>query len=155
MFSVGYVIDKCQVCPGVAMLVAVASEFTVYNLKDTAQFFQASEWNRRDLRQSVGDGTAVTLFATINTGWNFFNMEDITRLASDEWKPHQLDLLAHMMVQGTLTLKDLTTRYEQEGPYNLTSLVNQSIPVDFNKESNKLMVGGGDVFFSDIQGVDG
>jgi hypothetical protein len=155
MFRVGYVIDKCQVCPGIAMLTDVASEYTVYQLLDVAQFFRASEWNLRDLRLSVGNGELLTLFASISTGWDVFNTEDMTRLSGDEWKPHQLDLLAHCLVQGRLTKEDLQERYDNEGPFNLTSLVNQTILVDFNKATQKLTVAKGDLFFPNIQGVDG
>ena len=137
------------------MLVDVASLYTIYNLKDTAQFFQASEWNRRDLRESVGDGSPITMFASISTGWNFFNMDDVTRLAGDEWKPHQLDLLSHMLVQGLYTKEDLQAKYELEGAFNLTTLANQTIKVEFDKTNNKVTVEGGDLFFPNIQGVDG
>lgn len=154
--SVGYVIDKCQVCPGVAMLVDVASLHTIYNLKDTAQFFQASEWNRRDLRESVGDGSPLTLFASISTGWDFFNVDDMTRIAGDEWKPHQLDLLSHMLVQGIYTKEDLKAKYEAAGgAFNLTTLVNQTIKIEFDKTSDKVTADGGELFFPNIQGVDG
>jgi hypothetical protein len=155
IFRIGYVIDKCQVCPGVAMLTSVAAQYTQYNLKDTAQFFGASEWNIRDLRRSVGDGSNVTLFAAITTGWNYFNVEDMTRLAGDEWKPHQLDLLAHMLVQGTYTNAQLLERYQAEGPYNLTTLTNQTIEVSFDTSKDAITIDGGDIIFSDLQGVDG
>jgi uncharacterized surface protein with fasciclin (FAS1) repeats len=151
----GYVIDKCQVCPGVAMLTNVAAEYTTYNLKETAQFFGASEWILRDLRQSVGDGNNMTLFAAISTGWDFFNLEDMTRLAGDEWKPHQLDLLSHMLVQGASTREELELRYNTEGPYNLTTLANQTLAIDYDASKGALTVNGAEVIFGDIQGVDG
>lgn len=153
--SVGYVVDKCQVCPGVAMLVDVAAKHTIYNLKDTAQFFRVSEWNNRDLRQSVGDGTDITLFASINTGWGFFNLEDVTRLASDKWKRHQWDLLRHMMVQGAHTYESLKERYDEEGPFNMTSLTNENILIGFDDTKQKVTVAGGEIFFPNIRGVDG
>jgi uncharacterized surface protein with fasciclin (FAS1) repeats len=147
------VIDKCQVCPGVAMLTGFAADYTTYNMKDTAQFFTASEWNLRDLRQSVGNGEDITLFAAISTGWDFFNLEDKTRLATDEWKPHQLDLLSHMLVQGAYTRADLQARFASEGTFNLTTFTNQTIKVDF--DSNILSIDGAEVIFGDMQGVDG
>ena len=154
-FSMGYVIDKCQVCPGVAMLTNVAAEYTTYNVKDTAQFFGASEWNLRDLRLSVGDGNNVTLFASITTGWSFFNLEDMTRLAGDEWKPHQLNLLSHMLVQGAYTQEALKTRFDTEGSYNLTSLANQTLVIDYEASKSAMTVNGAEVIFGDLQGVDG
>ena len=152
----GYVIDKCQVCPGVAMLTNFAAEYTTtYNLKDTAQFFGASEWNLRDLRRSVGDGSDVTLFASLTTGWGFFNLEDMTRLAGDEWKRHQLDLLSHMIVQGKLTRDELKARFDSEGPYNLTSMANQTLAINYDADNSKITVNGAEVIFGDVQGVDG
>lgn len=148
-------IDKCQVCPGVAMLTSVAAGYTQYNLKDTAQFFGASEWNIRDLRRSVGDGTNLTLFAAITTGWDYFNVDDLTRLASDEWKPHQRDLLAHMLVQGSYTYAQLLERYLAEGPFNLTTLTNQTIEVNLDDSKDVLTIANGEIIFSDLQGVDG
>jgi Fasciclin domain len=137
------------------MLTDVASEYTIYNTLDVAQFFRASEWNLRDLRLSVGDGSDLTLFASINTGWSIFNTDDTTRLAGDEWKPHQLDMLSHMLVQGRWTEQDLKDKYETNGAFNLTSLLNQSIPVDFDSATGFITIAGGDLFFPDIQGVDG
>lgn len=137
------------------MLTDVASEFTIYNLRDMAQFLRASEWNMRDLRLSVGNGSDVTMFASINTGWSVFSTEDTTRLSGDEWKPHQLDLLGHSIVQGRLTKEDLQARYDKEGAFNLTSLINQTILVDFDPLSDSITVDGGDLFFPNIQGVDG
>lgn len=137
------------------MLTDVASVYTVYNLKDTAQFFTASGWNLRDLRRSVGDGSPVTLFASINDGWNVFNMDDINRLAGEEWKPHQIDLLSNMLVQGYYTYQDLQARFNKTGAYNLTTLINQTILIDFDSVKNTLSAAGGDIFFPNIQGVDG
>jgi uncharacterized surface protein with fasciclin (FAS1) repeats len=154
-FSMGYVIDKCQVCPGVAMLTNVAAEYTTYNMRDTAQFFVASEWNLRDLRRSVGTGENITLFASISTGWGFFSLEDTTRLAGDEWKPHQLDLLSHMLVQGAFTRDDLKARFDSEGQFNLTTLANQMIQVNYDESKSTLTVDGAEVIFGDVQGVDG
>ena len=151
----GYVIDKCQVCNGVAMLTSVAAEYTTYNLRETAQFFGASEWILRDLRLSVGDGSNMTLFAALSTGWNFFNLEDMTRLAGDEWKPHQLDLLSHMLVQGAFTHEALQLRFNTEGPYNLTTLANQTLAIDFDASKSAITVNGAEVIFGDLQGVDG
>jgi len=137
------------------MLTRTAAEFTKYNLEDTAQMLYSSEWNMRDLRLSVGDGSKLTLFASLNTGWNFFNQVDKTRLTTDKWKRHQWDLLSHMLVQGYLTKSDLRDRYDQEGPYNLTSLANQTILVDFDNTEKKLIVDKGDLFYPNIEGVDG
>lgn len=148
-------VDKCQVCPGIAMLTGFAGDYTTYNMKDTAQFLGASEWNLRDLRLSVGNGDALTLFAAISTGWSFFNTEDMTRLATDEWKRHQLDLLSHMLVQGVHTQADLQTRFESEGPFNLTTLLNETIEVGYDSSEGKVTINGALIIFGDMQGVDG
>jgi uncharacterized surface protein with fasciclin (FAS1) repeats len=155
-YSVGYVVDKCQVCLGIAMLTNIASEYTLkYNLRDASQFFVASLWNLRNLSQSVGDGTDVTLFASVNSGWWFFNLEDVTRLASDEWHPHKLDLLRHMLVQGRYTYGDLYARYQNEGPYNLTSLAGQPLQVGYNEANKTITIEKGNFLYKDIYGVDG
>lgn len=137
------------------MLVNYAAEYTSHNMKDTAQFFIASEWNLRNLSLSVGDGGPVTLFATADSGWNIFNIEDVTRLATDKWKPHQWDMLRHMCVQGIYLESDLKALYDQSGPYNLTSLAGQPIAFDFDPVKNVMTVDGGDLFFADVKGVDG
>jgi hypothetical protein len=137
------------------MLTGFAGDYTTYNMKDSSQFFGASEWNLRDLRLSVGNGEKLTLFAAISTGWSFFNTEDMTRLATDEWKRHMLDLLSHMIVQGEFTQADLQTRFESEGPFNLTTLVNQTIEVGYDSSEGKLTIDGAFVIFGDMQGVDG
>lgn len=133
------------------MLVDVAYQFTMYNTGDYAQLLRASEWNRRDLRLSVGNGTEVTMFASINTGWDFFNRDDMLRITTDLWKTHMLNLLEHTMVQGIWSKEALFERYEQVGPYDLTSLAGEPIRVDFSAGG----VEGGDLFFPNIQGVDG
>lgn len=154
--SVGYVVDKCQVCLGVAMLANVAAEYTVqYNMRDTSQFLIASEWNLRNLSQSVGDGTDITLFASVNTGWGAFDLEDVTRLASDEWNPHKLDLLRHFLVQGRHTYGDLYAKYQSQGPFNLTSLAGQPLRVGYNEAAKAVTVEDGNFVYKDILGVDG
>jgi len=139
------------------MLLNVAAEYTVYNLRDTAQFFISSEWNLRNLSRSVGDGGPVTMFASTNSGYNFFNLEDTTRLATDKWKPHMWDLLRHMMVQGVYLEQDLKDLYVGNGnqEYNLTSLAGQPITIGYDSGRNVVQVDGGDLFYADIKGVDG
>ena len=133
------------------MLVDVAYQYTMYDTSDYAQLMGASEWNRRDLRLSIGDGTDITMFASIHAGWDFFNRDDMLRITTDEWKKHMLNLLAHTMVQGIWTKEALYERFEQIGPYELTSLAGEPIEVDFSKGG----VEGGDLFFPNIIGVDG
>ncbi|GKY93565.1 hypothetical protein MPSEU_000323900 [Mayamaea pseudoterrestris] len=153
--GVGYVVDKCLVCPGVSMLAEYVEEFTQHNLKDVAQMFISSEWNRRNLSLNVGDGGPITLFAAINDGWFEVNSEDVTRLSTDMWKPHQLDLLRHMMVQGNWSYNTLQDKLSSEGPYNLTSLAGQNLTVSFDEEKDLLSIAGGSLFYQDVQGVDG
>jgi len=152
---VGYVLDKCQVCHGVAMLVDVASLYTMYQLEDNAQLLGATEWNMRDVRLSVGNGTDVTLFASINTGWDFFNRDDTIRIATPKWKRHLLNLMEHTLVQGIWTKEKLLERYHQVGPYELMSLAGEPIPVGFNHAKGEVTVAGGELFFPNIQGPDG
>jgi len=146
-------VDKCQVCYGVGMLVDVASLHTMYNARDTAQLLRGSRWNLRDLRLELGDGTDVTMFASINLGWSSFNREDMLRISSDKWKPHLLNLLKHAVIQGIWTKGALQERYNQEGPYDLTSMAGEAIRVD--TQDGTLTVAGGKLSFSDIRGVDG
>jgi hypothetical protein len=137
------------------MLVNVSSQFTSYQVGDTAMFFRASEWNMRDLRTSVGNGTDVTLFASIDKGWSYFNNEDKVRLTTDEWKRHQWDLLSHMMVHGIHTEETLRSRFEREGPYNLTSLAHQPLMIDFDATTSQVTMEKGNLFKTDMKGVDG
>jgi hypothetical protein len=156
----GYVLDKCQVCPGVSMLTDFAGEkVPEFNVVDFAQYLRASEWNRRDLTQSVGNnapGNNITLFASLRSGIVEFFREDTTRISTDEWKPHLRDLLRHCMVQGAMTYDDLKARYDANGgAYNLTSLANQTIAVDYDADKQLVLVEGGTIAKSDIRGVDG
>jgi len=153
---IAYAVDKCLVCPGVSMLAEYASEYTVHNTKDVAQFFISSEWNLRNLSLSVGDGGPVTLFASLNSGWDALTGEDITRLSTDMWKPHQWDFLRHMMVQGNWTEVELRQMVsEAGGMFNMTSLANQTLYLQVDEDRDVLMVNGGDLFYPDIHGVDG
>jgi len=138
------------------MLVNVAAEYTPYNVADQAELLTASEWNLRDIRLSVGDGTDITMFAAINTGWAFFNRDDMLRIVTDKWKVHMWNLLEHTMIQGAWTKEKLYERYQEVGPYDLTSLAGEPIRVDFDHGTiNDLTVAGGDLFFPNIQGTDG
>jgi hypothetical protein len=109
----------------------------------------------RNISLSVGNGTQVTLFASIGTGWNYFSQEDATRLTTDKWKPHQWDLLAHMMVQGVWTYEDLLDKYNAEGAYTMMSLIDEPLKFDFDHGKQKMTMEGGELFFPNIQGVDG
>jgi len=154
--GVGLIVDKCILCSGVAMLTAYAADYTIYDVDNVAQFFVASEWNLRELSQSVGDGGKITLFAAADSGWDLVNSEDITRLTTDKWKLHQWDFLSHMMVQGAYTIKDLKDKYAiNQGPYNLTSLAGEPLFFDFDESRSQLTIQGGDVVKKDIKGVDG
>jgi hypothetical protein len=137
------------------MLTKYAGDWSPFDTKATAKFFIASEWNMRDLRQNVG-GANLTLFAPVKQAWSVLNQDDIVRLASDQWKPHQLDLLGNMLVEGIWLEQDLKDKYiENGGPYTLTSTINQLIPIDYDETRDKVIVSGGDLFFADIKGVDG
>jgi uncharacterized surface protein with fasciclin (FAS1) repeats len=153
----GYVVDKCIVCSGVSMLTSYASEYTNYNMKDMSQYLTASEWNLRNLSLSVGDGGPITLFAASDPGFDIFNLEDITKLATDKWKPHQWDLLRHTMLQGEFLEEDLISLWHEhnETAYNMTMLSGQNVLFDYDVEKNKVLVDGGELWYPDIQGVDG
>lgn len=122
---------------------------------DMAQFLRASEWNRRDLTLSIGDGSNVTLFASMNTGFVFFNREDMTRLATDRWKRHLWDLLKHQILQGARTYDDLKQHYDEVGPYEVTSLAKQKYLIDYDSSIDEITIDGGRIVKRDIRGVDG
>jgi hypothetical protein len=155
--SVGYVIDKCPICPGIAMLIDYATEYAGgrYNLRQTSDFFIASLWNLRNLSKSAGDGSEVTLFASNDDGWKVFNLQDVTRLASDLWNPHKLDLLRHSLIQGRWSYNDLLQRYQTDGSFNVTSLAGQPISIGYNEINKTITVAGGDIFYKDVTGTDG
>lgn len=87
---IGYILDKCLVCPGVAMLLQLADELTDLDVHDTARFLSLStdHLNFRDLTQSVGTGGPITLFGSIQSGWETFDATEVARLNSDLWYPH-------------------------------------------------------------------
>jgi uncharacterized surface protein with fasciclin (FAS1) repeats len=138
------------------MLVINASE--EFNLKDMSQFLMASEWNLDNISMSVGNGGKVTMFAGADDGWDFLNLEDITRISTDEWKYHLWDLLRHSMVHGEYLVQDLKNMWlfdYNETDFNMTSLANQNITIGYNKERDMVTVDGGNLWLGDIQGVDG
>ena len=153
---VGYVVDRCLICPGVAMMADYAAQKTIHNMEDVSQFFVASEWNLRNLSLSVGDGGPVTLIAPSNTAWNFLGLQEKTRLATDKWKRHLWDLLKHLLIQGKYAKEDLKRIVEENGgPVNVTMLSGEHVVVTYDLALNLVMVDGGKLFLSDISGVDG
>jgi uncharacterized surface protein with fasciclin (FAS1) repeats len=153
--GVGYILDKCPICPGIAMLANYAAEFTNHGLRDVSQLFVGSEWNLRNMSMSVGAGGPLTLFAPTNTGFDFFTLDDTTRLATDKWKRHLWDLLKHFLVDGELTKEDLKTRVQTQGKFNMTMLTGEPVLFDYDVDRNVVLVEGGDLYFPDVLGVDG
>lgn len=135
------------------MLAQYAADYTNYNVKDASQFFWASEWNLRDLNLSVGNGTQVTLFISLNSGWTEFNLQDTTRLATDKWQRHLWDLLSHMLVQGEWSYEKMEAKYNETGAFNFTMLTGEPILVD--KKDGEITFGDADIIYKDIKGVDG
>jgi hypothetical protein len=156
IYRPGYVLDKCLVCPGISLLVEYAGDFSPFDMRATSQFLISSEWNLRDLRLSIGSGAELTMFAPVLQAWNVLNQDDVVRLASDKWKPHQFNLLGNIIVEGIWLEQDLKDKYKAEGgPYNLYSTINQTVPITYDEERDVIMVTGGDLFLADIKGVDG
>jgi uncharacterized surface protein with fasciclin (FAS1) repeats len=154
--GVGYVLDKCIICSGIAMLTDYAAEFSSLNTKDAAQLFWGTEWNLRNLSLSVGDGGPLTMFASINTGFNFFTLEDTTRLSTDKWRRHLWDLASHFLTQGKYTRDHLINITKTNGgAWNLTMLTGENVTIDFDESRNMVLVDGGDLFMHDMQGQDG
>ena len=155
--GVGYVVDKCIVCSGVAMLLEYAAVYSPYSLNDASQFWETSEWNLRNLSMSVGDGNPVTVFAAIDNAFDVFNAEDVARISTDKWKIHQWNFLHHNMLQGEYLEQDLVDLwYNNSGKeYNLTALSGENITFDYDEERKKVQVDGGDLWFSNLKGVDG
>lgn len=137
------------------MLTTYAATYVAsYNMLDASQFFISSEWNLRNLSESVGDGGPITLFAATNEGWFDLHQDDHTRLLTDQWKPHEWDFLRHMMVQGNYTMEAIELLYEEKGDFNFTSLAGQDLMVTKDKGGN-LTVAGGSFVKADIRGIDG
>eukprot|EP00522_Entomoneis_paludosa_P014952 CAMPEP_0172453626 /NCGR_PEP_ID=MMETSP1065-20121228/10853_1 /TAXON_ID=265537 /ORGANISM="Amphiprora paludosa, Strain CCMP125" /LENGTH=731 /DNA_ID=CAMNT_0013205811 /DNA_START=128 /DNA_END=2323 /DNA_ORIENTATION=- len=163
----GYVVDKCIVCSGVAMLLEYAAVYTPFNLKDAAQFWETSEWNLRNLSMSAGNGGPVTVLASIDNAFNEFNAEDVARISTDKWKRHQWNFLHHQMIQGTYLEEDFVELwYNNSGrPYNITMISGENATFDYDEERKKVMVYGnavvdvnkryGDMWFSNLKGIDG
>jgi hypothetical protein len=152
----GYVVDKCLVCPGIAMLTQYAGDWSPFDMRETSDFLISSEWNMRNLSLSVGSGGLMTMFAPVKQAWEVLNQDDIIRLASDKWKPHQFNLLGNLLVEGIWLEQDLKDKYfENGGPYILNSTINEEVSIDYDEVRDVVMVKGGDLFFADIKGVDG
>lgn len=145
------------------LLEAAYQNGNFYSMEYAYGFLWSTGWNVRDIRQSVGDGAEVTIFAMTRTGWTSFldrfglaaNREEFLRLIDRSWRPHLLDLVSNSMVQGLWSHERLMQRFQQEGPYNLTTLANEMIEVDYSTERQMLVVGGGNLIVKDMQGVDG
>lgn len=154
--GVGYVLDKCIICSGIAMLADYAAEYSTLNTKDAAQLFWGTEWNLRNLSSSVGDGTPLTMFASINTGFNFFTLEDTTRLSTDKWRRHLWDLTSHFLTQGVYSREKLMNMTKTNGgAWNLTMLTGENVTIDVDESRNMVLVDGGDLFMYDMKGQDG
>ena len=156
--GVGYIVDKCVVCSGVAMLLEYAAWYTDRpNLDDAAQFFETSEWNLRNLSMSVGDGGPVTLLAARDEAFDIFNAEDVSRISTDKWKKHQWDFLLHNMLQGEYTEQDFITLWEENlgKPYKLTMLSGENVTFDYDDQRKVVMIDGGDIIKSNLKGLDG
>lgn len=154
---VSYTTDKCLTCPGIAMIIEYFHTITTLDVKETADFFRlTSQLDVSDLRRSVGLGGPITLFATMQKGWESIELADIARLRLEEWHVHRLDVLKGMMVQGIYNTRQLRAIYKEEnGPFNLTTLNGGSLLVDYNAENDELIIGGGSIFASNIRGIDG
>ena len=140
------------------MLLQYANDVTDLDVKDTSRFLQlsASELNLRNLSQSVGMGGPITLFASIQSGWDTFDVAEVARLNSDAWTAHRLDLLKNMMVQGEYRAIDLYRIFQEEGgPYNLTTLNGDPLLVDYEPSEDLLKIGGGDFYVANVHGIDG
>mmetsp|Transcript_1548 Transcript_1548/g.3358 ORF Transcript_1548/g.3358 Transcript_1548/m.3358 type:complete len:740 (-) Transcript_1548:97-2316(-) len=165
--GVGYVVDKCIVCSGVTMLLEYAAIYSPFNMKDSAQFWETSEWNLRNLSMSIGDGNKITVFAALDNAFGAFNAEDISRISTDKWKVHQWDFLKHQSVQGEYTEDDLIELwYNNSGrAYKLTMLSGEDVTFDYSEERKKIQIQGntktdgsnvyGDLWFANLKGVDG
>jgi uncharacterized surface protein with fasciclin (FAS1) repeats len=125
-------------------------------MRASSQFLLSSEWNLRNLSQDVGSGGPLTLFAPVKQAWSVLNQDDIIRLASDKWKPHLFDLLGNLLVEGVWMEQDLKDKYTEEGgAYNLTSTIGENVLIDYDEERDIVMARGGDLFLTDIKGIDG
>lgn len=156
--GVGFIVDKCVVCSGVAMLLNYAAVFVeALNLEDASQFWETSEWNLRNVSMSTGNGSKVTVFAAIDNAYNVFNPEDVTRISTDKWKNHQWNFLNHQTLQGEYYAKDFIRLWEENlgKPYNLTALSGENITFDYDEERNMVLIQDGDFIQTDIKGVDG
>ena len=157
--GMGYIVDKCIVCSGVAMLSYYASIKTSYQVSVASEFLIASDWNLRNLSRSVGDGGPITLLVADDLAWqNRFDLEDTVLLAAPHFKAHLWDLLLHNILPGSYSaqdFKDLYNNVHGQKAYNLTSLSGQSILIDYDTQRDMVMVAGGDLYFADIKGIDG
>ena len=156
--GVGYVVDKCPICPGVAMLNAYTDEYTNHQTGDTAQLFRASQWNLRNLSLSIGSGQKLTVFSPTDSAWQKDVDEDVVvRVSTLKYIRHLWNFLEHMAIEGEFTRQDLIDLWNTNGqqPYNMTSVSGEDVEFDYDPTTETLTIDGGDIYFSDIRGVDG
>lgn len=138
VYSNGYVLDRCLVCPGVSMLAKYTEDYTTWEAENIVSIIESSLWNRRDLSRSVGDpDNSITFFAPLDSYFEGAIKKDLdmVRLATPKWLPHLRDLLSYYMVPGTFT--------------------SDALP-DFPVQSIQgEMLTASDVRLGDIRGVDG
>ena len=151
-FSIGFVLDKCLLCPGVAELLELSGTLANFDVQDTVDMLQLTGWNLRDISQAVGG--PFTFFASVRP--DVLSEQYLTRFKSNNWPLHRLEYLKSLMVAGKYSPEDLYRIYrEEEGPYNLTTINGDSLLVDYIRLNDTLRVGGGDLVISNLQAVDG
>lgn len=139
--GVRYIIDRCLFCPGIGLMTGYAAEYTSNNVSDISKFLIASGWNLRDLSKSIGDGSALTFFASSDS----LADDDVMRLLSSRWKPHLLDFLMANIVQGEYSGNTLASAFLDGG--GMTSFRSLSGDSFWLKENDVVRAG--------IRGVDG
>jgi hypothetical protein len=155
--SVTQIVTKPLVPPGVAMIMEFCAEYTTINLKDMAQYYRSSEWNRRNLTTSIGTQQgSFNVFAPLQSGFGEFNIEVAVRISTLEWRRHLWDFLLHLTVEPAYTTEELRDLVEDAGgvlEMKMLSSFNTTLALD---EKGNLTINGAHFLKPyDMKGVDG
>jgi hypothetical protein len=140
------------------MLMGYTADFTTIDLKVMHQLFITSEWNPRDLGETIGTAQGnFTIFCPLSDGFGDLTPEIIGRFSTLFWRRHLRSLLLHMITEPALTTEQWYERVEQAGgqlSVEMLSGFNISFVIDAN--SYELLVDGSPLTTSSVlKGIDG
>ena len=162
MHSVGQIVDRLLVPPGIIEFMDITSRFTDITLKDSVMLFKASGWDRRDMTKSMGgvaDDSTLNVFVPVQGGFGALDAENKARLMAPHWKRHLRNFLQHLMFAPAMTMDELKAWVQsQGGTAQKTMLSGKDATFQIDGNTGELTVGdGGGKFIRpyDMKAVDG